>query len=125
MTYSGVQGQFYSALLAAYAQRGEATAYQYFIDHKLVASDLCVHRNGTVILLKTAYDGSIKQLSPSLLMKEEVYRGYFESPDIRRMEFYGPLIDWQARWTDDIRELHHVNYMTPLARLVRGLRAKN
>src|SRR5690606_653269 len=43
------QGKFYAALLESLARRGEATVYRYLFNDKLVASDLCVHRNGVVI----------------------------------------------------------------------------
>lgn len=102
------QGKFYAALLESLARRGEATVYRYLFNDKLVASDLCVHRNGVVIVLKTTYDETENRFSPALLLKEEMLQEFFKDERITRVEWYGPLMDWHRRWSDEttIRTLY-------------------
>jgi hypothetical protein len=95
------QGRFYTALLEHLARRGEATVYRYFFNDRLVATDLCVHRDGVFIVLKTTYDESEKKTSPALLLKEEMLQELFQDGRTARIEWYGPLMDWHRRWSDE------------------------
>ena len=109
------QGRFYADMLAAFAARGEALVLRLFYDDRLVASDLCLLRDQTLIILKTSYDETTKSTSPAHLMRHEMVKQAFADGDIKRIEFYGPAQDWHRRWTDDIRGLYHVNlYRWPL-----------
>jgi len=122
VTAEGDQGGFYRDLLSHYGTRGEARVYQYYFNAELVASDLCVRRNGTLIILKTAYDASIQNLSPGILMKEEVFQRLFEDSELKRVEFYGRVMERHLQWTSDVRDMYHLTYMTPLGRALRSAR---
>lgn len=106
------QGKFYAELLESLARRGEATVYRYLFNDKLVASDLCVHRNGVVVVLKTTYDETENKLSPALLLKEEMLQEFFKDERTTRVEWYGPLMDWHRRWSDQttIRALYDARW---------------
>lgn len=114
------QGRFYTAMLTALAARGAASVYQYWFDGpagaRLAAMDLCVEGGGCIVILKTAYDEALgPQLSPALLMREEATRALFDGARFERIEFYGRVMEWHTRWTDDIRTMYHVNaYRWPL-----------
>jgi hypothetical protein len=43
-------------------------------------------------------------------MHEEAFRGLFAEQSVRRIEFFGKLMDWHTRWTGEVRTLYHVNY---------------
>ena len=103
------QGRFYRALFERYAQRGEATVYRYFYGDELVATDLCLHRAGVLIILKTTHNESINRTSPTHLMRQELFEQLFDSGEFRRIEFYGKLMEWHTKWSDDIRRMYHVN----------------
>lgn len=104
------QGRFYRQLLEAFAWRGSACVYRYWIGGQLAAMDLCIEDGGCLVVLKTAYDERLgQQLSPALLMREEATRAIFESHRIARIEFYGRVMEWHRRWTDEIRTLYHLN----------------
>jgi hypothetical protein len=79
-------------------------------------------------LLKTTYDESIRGLSPSSLLRQEAYRHVFDERRVRRIEFYGRMMEWTRRWTDLKRTLYHVNsyrwgFLATAAGRVRTLRA--
>ncbi|WP_338769347.1 GNAT family N-acetyltransferase [Massilia sp. METH4] len=112
------QGRFYTAMLEGFARRGQAAVYRYWFDDRLVAMDLCIEGDGALIVLKTTYDESVPaSLSPTLLMREECCQRLFEEKQYARLEFYGKVMEWHTRWTDEIRTMYHVNhYRWPVLR---------
>src|SRR5579864_411811 len=104
------QGRFYVKMLASFAAIGEALVYRYFFGDRLVASDLCLLRNGTLFILKTACDETIQGLSTAHLMRIDAFADLFDKHGVRRVEFYGPLKEWHTRLTEEKRQMYHVNY---------------
>ena len=113
-------------MLEAFARRGAARVYRYFIGERLAAMDLCVEGGGCVVVLKTAYDESLGgTLSPALLMREEACRDIFEDGRFERIEFYGRVMEWHRRWTDEIRTMYHLNsYRWPVLARLHALAAQ-
>jgi hypothetical protein len=116
------QGRFYREVLEAFCAAGEGMIYQLLLDGKVVASDLCLARNGMLVVLKTAYDETIEKVSPALLMRQDILERLFEEKKIQVVEFYGKVLDWHLKWTDQVRGMYHINFFrnTLVARL-RGL----
>jgi len=110
------QGCFYTSMLEAFAARGQARVYRYWFGERLAAMDLCILERDCIVILKTAYDEAIPStFSPALLMREEATRALFAEPDLARIEFYGRVMEWHTRWTDEVRTLYHLNhYRWPL-----------
>jgi hypothetical protein len=104
------QGRYYRCLFERLAAQGEATVLRYLFNGRLAASDLCLHRDGVLIVLKTAFDETNKSISPALLMKTEAYRELFSDGRTRRIEFYGKAMEWHRKWTDEMRTMYHINY---------------
>ncbi|MFC4929411.1 GNAT family N-acetyltransferase [Massilia sp. GCM10023247] len=105
------QGRYYRAMLESMAARGAASVYRYYFGEQLVAMDLCVEDGDSIVVLKTAYDESVpSNLSPTLLMREEACRSLFDGGRFRRLEFYGRVMEWHTRWTEEVRTMYHVNY---------------
>ena len=103
------QGNFYAALFARFCARGEGRIYRYWFGDQLVAMDLCLVADGTVFILKTAYDATAPHgLSPTLLMRQEQFGALFDEGDTRAIEFYGRVMEWHLRWTDEVRTMYHV-----------------
>ena len=118
------QGRFYVALMTSFAEIGEALVYRYFFGDQLVASDLCLCRNGTLIILKTACVETLQGFSPAHLMRLDAFAELFDRHGVRRVEFYGPLKEWHTRLTEDTREMYHVNYYRwPLLRVLHEFSA--
>lgn len=104
------QGRFYSHMLAAFAARGAASVYRYWFDERLVAMDLCIGQGDCLVVLKTTYDESVPNaFSPALLMREEAVQAIFAQGGTARIEFYGKVMEWHTRWTEEVRTLYHVN----------------
>ena len=112
------QGRFYRAMLEAFCRRGAGSIYRYWFNEHLVACDLCIEGPECIVVLKTAYDESVdKAFSPTLLMREEETRQLFDEARFARIEFYGKVMEWHLRWTDEMRTLYHLNtYRWPALR---------
>lgn len=112
------QGRFYRDMLEAFCRRGAGSIYRYWFGAQLAATDLCIEGPGCIVVLKTTYDESVAgSLSPTLLMREEETRELFDQGRFKRIEFYGKVMEWHLRWTDEVRTLYHLNtYRWPALR---------
>ncbi len=104
------QGKFYINLLEDFCSRGKGTICQYRYDGRLVATDLCIEQNGIFVILKTTYDENIKTSSPAFLMRKEMFEELFGDPKIKMIEFYGKVMEWHTKWSDQVRTLYHLNH---------------
>jgi CelD/BcsL family acetyltransferase involved in cellulose biosynthesis len=105
------QGRFYREMLEAFARQGQARVYRYWFGEQLVAMDLCILERDCIVILKTSYDEAVPAgFSPALLMREEACRGLFAEAQLARIEFYGKVMEWHTRWTDEVRTLYHLNH---------------
>ena len=102
------QGRFYTTLFTKAADQGEAAVYEYLFDGKTVASNLCLRRASTLVILKTTYDESIKAYSPAFLLNEELTQMLFVEQQILRLEYFGKVMEWHTRWTDNSRTVYHL-----------------
>jgi hypothetical protein len=110
------QGRFYRSMLERFCRRGAGTVIRYFFDDKVVAMNLCIEGSGSLIVLKTTYDEGVpSHYSPAFLMREETCLQMFEEKKFTSLEFYGKVMEWHLRWTDEVRTLYHVNsYRWPM-----------
>jgi CelD/BcsL family acetyltransferase involved in cellulose biosynthesis len=115
------QGRFYRAMLESFCRVGAGRIYRYRFGERVVAVDLCIEGGGALVILKTTYDESIRTVSPAFLMREESLRLIFEEQRFDRVEFFGKLMNWHTRWSDDVRTLYHANFYR--SSLVPRLRA--
>jgi hypothetical protein len=116
------QGKFYREVFEHFCERGEGLIFQFLINGKVAASDLCLERDGMHILLKTSYDEELAEFSPSLLMREDILRFLFAEKRARIVEFYGRVMEWHTRWTDETRTLYHINcYRSSLTKPLKKL----
>jgi CelD/BcsL family acetyltransferase involved in cellulose biosynthesis len=124
------QADFYRRLLERFAARGEAQVWQILYDGRVVASDLCLSRAGITVILKTAYNEALvdNHTSPAQLLRRAMFETLFDRPEARGIEFLGPLKQWHKSWTDEQRQLYHLNryrwaVLPGLKALVERLRA--
>ena len=103
------QGRFYQSMLEGFCRRGQASVLRYWFDDKIVAMNLCIEGNGSMIVLKTTYDETLSShYSPAFLMREETCQQLFDEHEFDTLEFYGRVMEWHMRWTDDVRTMYHV-----------------
>jgi len=123
------QYEFYRAMLEGFARKGRARIYQYWFDDAVVAMDLCIESGGKIVILKTAYDEAHKAVSPSTLMRQLQFQQLFEAAaaggPLRRIEFYGKVMEWHTRWTENARPVYHATlfrwaWLPALKRLLKG-----
>jgi Acetyltransferase (GNAT) domain len=114
VSLDNVQGRFYRDVFEHFCARGEAVIYQFAVNDKVVASDLCLFRNGMMVVLKTAYDESFNEYSPALMMREDIMKQLFAENQVRVVEFYGRVMEWHTRWSEEVRTLYHVNCLRHL-----------
>ena len=120
------QGQFYIQLLKNAATHGEAVVYEYFFNDKTVALNLCVQRLETLIVLKTTYDENIKNFSPAFLLSQDKVEQVFGRGIIKRIEYYGRMMEWHTRWTENKRTLYHLTcYRWSWLKILAERRNKN
>ncbi len=118
---SNAQGRFYRTMLERFCANGRGCIYRYLFSGKVVAVDLCIESDDTLVILKTTYDETIKTLSPAFLMREEAFTRIWQEGRIRRIEFFGKLMDWHKRWTEDARDVYHLtNYRWSWVRRLRA-----
>jgi CelD/BcsL family acetyltransferase involved in cellulose biosynthesis len=114
------QGRFYTRLFEQSARRGEALVTEYLFNDQTVAMNLGLIRGGTLVVLKTAYDESVpKALSPASLLREEELQRFHAGTEIRRIEYYGKVMDWHTKLTDNKRGVYHLTvYRWPLLKRI-------
>lgn len=109
------QERFYRALLERLSSEGAAAVYEYWFGDDQVASNLVIERGSVMVVLKTTYDDAFGAYSPAFLLREAELQQLFAEGRIRRLEFYGRLMEWHLRWTDKSVRLYHVTtYRWPL-----------
>jgi hypothetical protein len=118
----------YAAMWNNFSRHGNARAYQYFYNDRLVAMDLCIKGYQTLSILKTTYEEAEAASGPASLMREEQLRDIADRQnEIQRIEFYGPLMDWQQRWATEVRTMYHLNcyrfkLLKTLSRKIKSMR---
>lgn len=107
---NNAQGRFYRSMLEGMAKRGAASAYRYWFDDRLVAVNLCIESEDSVIIVKTTYDEALgNQYTPAFLLLEELCQHWFAEHRFNALEFYGKVMEWHRRWSDEVRTMYHVN----------------
>ncbi|MBE0434370.1 MAG: GNAT family N-acetyltransferase [Methylomicrobium sp.] len=104
------QGKFYRNMLTNFCRHQDGLIFQYYYDNQLVATDLCIKNDDSLIILKTTYDEAITTSSPAMLMRQEAFEYIFNNRLANKIEFYGKVMDWHTKWSDHIRKMYHVNY---------------
>ncbi|MCS6945901.1 MAG: GNAT family N-acetyltransferase [Sutterellaceae bacterium] len=106
-----LQGRFYRDMLEAFCAQGRGRIYRLWFDNRVVAVDLCIESDDTLVILKTTYDETVGHgLSPAVLLLHAALEALYREGRIKRLEFYGKLMDWHRRWTDRTRQLYHINH---------------
>jgi CelD/BcsL family acetyltransferase involved in cellulose biosynthesis len=106
---ANAQGRFYTEMMQAFCRAGRGHVWRLKFGDKTVAMDLCIEGGGTLVILKTAFDPEYRSVSPAFLLKQEAFRRVFDEKRISRIEFYGRLMEWHTRWTEQSRRLYHLN----------------
>ncbi|REL25217.1 GNAT family N-acetyltransferase [Thalassotalea euphylliae] len=104
------QGAFYVEMMTSFAEQGLAQIWCYKFNGAIVAVDLCIVHDDTITILKTTFDENFARYSPALLMKVDAYKAMSEQGNIKRIEYYGKVMDWHRRLACEERALFHVTW---------------
>lgn len=107
------QGLFYTEMLTLFAINKSAKIFQYKYNNTLVASDLCIEDENSIIILKTTYNEDFSKTSPATLMRKEEFEYLFNSGLYRHIEFYGRVMEWHTKWTSEVRNIYHITLQPP------------
>ena len=102
------QGKFYREVLEKLCERGEGRIYILKLNGRIAAMDLAAVRNEMIVILKTTYDEDLSEYSPAFLMREEELKQLYQDKQMRTVEFYGRVTEWQRRWSEEIRSMYHL-----------------
>ncbi len=103
------QGKFYREMLINFCKQKNGVIFQYFYNDELVTTDLCIKDDNCLIILKTTYDESITTTSPAMLMRQDTFKYIFEQQFTKKIEFYGKVMDWHTKWSNEVRPMFHIN----------------
>jgi hypothetical protein len=67
------------------------------VDGRVVASQICVTCDRSLVLMKVAYDEELARLSPGNVLMADLVEACCESPDIDRIDCM-VWLDWHQRW---------------------------
>ena len=112
--FNNTQGKFYRDMLINFCRHQNTLIFQYFYENQLVATDLCIKDAHTLIILKTTYDETITTSSPAMLMRQDAFQYIFDNQLVGKIEFYGKVMDWHTKWSEEVRNLYHMNYYSCL-----------
>lgn len=116
------QGLFYRKTLRDFAARGSGFAVRLTVGGRPIAVDFGVRDADTLVILKTTYDENFRAFSPAQLLHEQAFEYIFQRSLAKRIEFYGKLMEWHTRWTEQSRMLFHVNvFRSQLFRRARNV----
>jgi CelD/BcsL family acetyltransferase involved in cellulose biosynthesis len=115
------QGKFYADMMTTLAQRNAACVWCFLVSGNIAAVDLCVNKDGNLIILKTTFDEQYSRYSPALLLKLDMLKYYTEHPElgINNIEFYGKAMDWHKRLNSELRHIVHLSWQR--TRLLRWI----
>lgn len=103
------QSLFYRRMLENFSSDGRAEIWRCAFNGSAAAMDLCITAGDTLVILKTAFDAQHKSISPATLLHHDAFKRIFdERAGIRRIEFYGRVMEWHTRWTSNVRQLFHL-----------------
>jgi len=125
-TYKIPRGKFYLNMLEEFCRQGAGRIYRYWYNDDIVAMDLCIEGNGSIIILKTTYEESLNyRTAPALLMRQEAFKQLFSDGKLKRIEFYGRAMEWHTSLSDELRTLYHINeYRWPLLLLLLDIMSR-
>lgn len=107
---TNTQGHFYCELLEKFCGKDRGIIYQYFYNRELVSSDICIHSERALIILKTTFNERMAKTSPAMQMHHDVIRHIFENNTSNNIEFYGREMNWHMKLTRSTRVLYHLNH---------------
>jgi len=110
VTVENRQGLFYREIMENFCRSGEGVIYRLVFNGKVVASDLCLERDGMTVVLKIAYDENLQGISPGKFIHREILKCLFGDGKSKVLEWYGRIHEWQTKLGSTPRTMFHLNF---------------
>lgn len=91
---------FYARLASAASAHGYFTLYCLRLDDRVIAFEYGLTYGGVYYVPKLAYDESLSDCSPGVLLLHEVMRACL-ARGVRAIDFLGDVAEWKLRWTQE------------------------
>ena len=123
ITQNDDQSDFCVDLLRRLAATGRARMFTLKMGERIVAAQIAILKDDVLYLLKPTYEPKLKRLGPGVMPKYHMMLDcYKHTPQVKRMEFYGPLNESQHMWITGSRSIYHANaYRSSVLAQVHGL----
>ena len=117
------QSRFYTDLLQRYAARGQGAVLLLRFDQLVAAARLVIWQHGMGVILKTAFNESLRAYAPGQLLLHDTLEYLLSSvAGLQRIETYGPANELQRGFATSLRTLYHLNvYRDPWLRRAHKL----
>lgn len=96
---SNPQGEFYSEVLARFAQTSQAKVYELWLNDQLAASRLVVASERMLVILKTTYNENLARFAPGRNLLYRIIEEQLENHTSKTVEFYTNATRDQAEWS--------------------------
>lgn len=118
------QGRFYTGLMRACAEAGQAEVHELWLGETLAASRLIVHGGQLVVMLKTTYNEALDKHAPGRVLLRAVLENLFARHAGKQVEFYTDATQDQLAWATGQRVISHMTLYRGAAaqHLVTGMR---
>jgi CelD/BcsL family acetyltransferase involved in cellulose biosynthesis len=111
---------FYARLASTASAHGYFTLYCLRLDDRIIAFEYGLTYKGMYYVPKLAYDETLSDCSPGVLLLHEVMRSCLQR-GVRAIDFLGDTAEWKLRWTQDVIR-HEWLYIFRNTRMGRALR---
>lgn len=100
---------FYKDLMDRFAAQGQAHIFELWSGERLAASRITIRQGGRIIMLKTAFDESLREWAPGRLLLARVIQHSFTNWPGETVEFYTNATADQLSWGVQQRHIVHVS----------------
>ncbi len=97
--------RFYDAVLPDLAAAGKLRLFLHWRGNRIIAFHLCTLHGGRLSSLKSGYAEEFAKESPAQIVRWWMVKWAFENPEVRILDFLGPITETKRQWSTAVEEL--------------------
>jgi len=98
--------KFYDAVLPDLAAAGKLRLFLHWRGSRIIAFHLCTLHGGRLSSLKSGYAEEFAKESPAQIVRWWMVKWAFENPEVRIVDFLGPLTETKRQWSTGVEALY-------------------